>query len=161
MSEINKLLVLEILDQASSLETIMADMYTLFEKSFTEDSDFWKTLAYEELNHAALIKSVKGNPAMSEQYIHGAPHDLLQEIVKAKEWATSLFIKFSEVKPDRVTAFNTAIEAEKTAGELHFQSIMTKESDSWLIKVLQELNEYDRDHLRRIEEYVKEKNITL
>ena len=159
MSEINKLLVLEILDLASSLETIMADMYTLFEKSFTEDSVFWKTLAYEELNHAALIRSVKGNPAMSEQFIHDAPNDLLQEIVKAKEWATSLFIKFSEVKPDRTTAFNTAIEAEKTAGELHFQSIMTKESDSWLIKVLQKLNEYDRDHLKRIEEYVKEKNI--
>ena len=159
MSEINKLLVLEILDLASSLETIMADMYTLFEKSFTEDSVFWKTLAYEELNHAALIRSVKGNPAMSEQFIHDAPNDLLQEIVKAKEWATSMFIKFSEVKPDRVTAFNTAIEAEKTAGELHFQSIMTKESDSWLIKVLQKLNEYDRDHLKRIEEYVKEKNI--
>ena len=159
MSEINKLLVLEILDLASSLETIMADIYTLFEKSFTEDSVFWKTLAYEELNHAALIRSVKGNPAMSEQFIHDAPNDLLQEVVKAKEWAISLFIKFSEVKPDRTTAFNTAIEAEKTAGELHFQSIMTKESDSWLIKVLQKLNEYDRDHLKRIEEYVKEKNI--
>ena len=163
MSEINKLLVIEILDQACSLETIMADMYTLFEKSFIEDSDFWKQLAYEELNHAALIKSVSSNPnpTMSEQFIHDAPNDLFQEVVKAKEWATSLFIKFSEVKPDRVTAFNTAIEAEKTAGELHFQSIMTKESDSWLIKVLQELNEYDPDHLRRIEEYVKEKNITL
>jgi hydroxyethylthiazole kinase-like sugar kinase family protein len=96
---------------------------------------------------------------MSEQFIHDAPNDLFQEIVKAKEWATSLFIKFSEVTPDRITAFNTAIEAEKTAGELHFQSIMTKESNSWLIKVLQQLNEYDRDHLKRIEAYVKEKNI--
>jgi hypothetical protein len=159
MSALDKNLILEFLDQASSLETIMADMYTLFEKSFAEDSDFWKQLAYEELNHAALIKSVSRNPAMSEQFTHDAPNDLFQEIVKAKEWATSLFIKFSEVTPDRITAFNTAIEAEKTAGELHFQSIMTKESNSWLIKVLKQLNEYDRDHLKRIEAYVKEKNI--
>ena len=161
MSAFDKNLIVEILDQAAALETIMADMDTLFEKSFTEDSDFWKQLAYEELNHAALIKSVSSNPnpTMSEQFIHDAPNDLFQEVVKAKEWATSVFIQFSEVKPDRITAFNTAIEAEKTAGELYFQSIMTKESDSWLIKVLQELNEYERDHLKRIEEYVKEKNI--
>ena len=159
MSARDKNLILEFLDQASSLETIMADMYTLFEKSFAEDADFWKELAYEELNHAALIKSVSSNPAMSEQFIHDAPNDLFQEVVKAKEWATSLFIKFSEVTPDRITAFNTAIEAEKTAGELYFQSIMTKESDSWLIKALQQLNEYERDHLKRIEEYVKEKKI--
>ena len=159
MSALDKNLILEFLDQASSLETIMADMYTLFEKSFAEDADFWKELAYEELNHAALIKSVSSNPAMSEQFIHDAPNDLFQEVIKAKEWAASLVIKFSEVKPDRTTAFNTAIEAEKTAGELYFQNIMTKESDSWLIKALQQLNEYERDHLKRIEEYVKENNI--
>jgi hypothetical protein len=159
MSALNKNLILEILVQASSLELIMANMYTLFEKSFTEDSDFWKQLAHEELSHAALLKSAISNPKMSKQLVHDAPNDLLQEVVKAKEWATSLLIKFSEAKPDRLIAFNTAIEAEKTAGELHVQSLMTKENDSWFIKVLQELNEYDRDHLKRIEEYVKEHKI--
>ena len=159
MSTLNKNLILEFLVQASSLELMMANMYTLFEKSFIEDSDFWKQLAHEELSHAALLKTAISNPEMSKQLVHDASKDLLQEVVKAKEWATSLLIKFSEVKPDRLTAFNTAIEAEKTAGELHFQNIMTKESDSWFIKVLQELNEYDRDHLKRINLYMKDKNI--
>ena len=159
MSALDKNLILEFLDRASSLELIMANMYTLFEKSFTKDSDFWKQLAQEELSHAALLKSAISNPEMSKQLAHDASNDLLQEVVKAKEWATSLLIKFSEVKPDRLTAFNTAIEAEKTAGELHFQSIMTKESDSWFIKVLRELNEYDRDHLRRINLYMTDNNI--
>ena len=159
MSALDKNLILEFLDRASSLELIMANMYTLFEKSFTEDSDFWKQLAQEELSHAALLKSACSNPEMSKQLVYDAPNDLLQEVVKAKEWATSLLIKFSEIKPDRLIAFTTAIEAEKTAGELHFQSIMRKESDSWFIKVLQELNEYDLDHLKRIEKYVKENKI--
>ena len=159
MSALDKNLILEFLDRASSLELIMANMYTLFEKSFTEDSDFWKQLAQEELSHAALLKTAINNPEMSKQLAHDASNDLLQEVVKAKEWATSLLIKFSEVKPDRLTAFNTAIEAEKTAGELHFQSIMTKESDSWFIKVLRELNEYDRDHLKRINLYMTDNNI--
>ena len=159
MSALDKNLILEFLDRASSLELIMANMYTLFEKSFTEDSDFWKQLAQEELSHAALLKTAINNPEMSKQLAHDASNDLLQEVVKAKEWATALLIKFSEVKPDRLTAFNTAIEAEKTAGELHFQSIMTKESDSWFIKVLRELNEYDRDHLKRINLYMTDNNI--
>jgi hypothetical protein len=159
MSALDKNLILEFLDRASSLELVMANMYTLFEKSFTEDSDFWKQLAQEELSHAALLKTATSNPEMSKQLAHDVSNDLLQEVVKAKEWATSLLIKFSEVKPDRLTAFNTAVEAEKTAGELHFQRIMTKESDSWFIKVLRELNEYDRDHLRRINLYITENNI--
>ena len=159
MSALDKNLILIFLDRASSLELMMANMYTLFEKSFTEDSDFWKQLAQEELSHAALLKSAISNPEMSKQLAHDASNDLLQEVVKAKEWATSLLIKFSEIKPDRLTAFNTAIEAEKTAGELHFQSIMTKNSDSWFIKVLRELNEYDCDHLRRINLYMTDNNI--
>lgn len=159
MSALDKNLILEFLDRASSLELIMANMYTLFEKSFAEDSDFWKQLAQEELSHAALLKTAISNPEMSKQLAHDVSNDLLQEVVKAKEWATSLLIKFSEVKPDRLTAFNTAIEAEKTAGELHFQSIMTKESDSWFIKVLRELNEYDLDHLKRINLYMTDNNI--
>jgi len=42
MSALNKNLILEFLVQASSLELMMANMYTLFEKSFIEDSDFWQ-----------------------------------------------------------------------------------------------------------------------
>ena len=160
MSALNKNLILEFLVQASSLELMLANMYTLFEKSFIEDSDFWKQLAYEELSHAALLKSAISNPEMSKQLAHDASNDLLQEVVKAKEWATALLIKFSEVKPDRLTAFNTAIEVEKTAWELHYQSLMTKKSDKWFVDIVQELNKYDRDHLRRINLYIKEKNIT-
>ena len=159
MSALDKNLILEFLDRASSLELIMANMYTLFEKSFTEDSDLWKQLAQEELSHAALLKTAFSNPEMSKRLANDVTNDFLEEVVKAKEWATSLLIKFSEVKPDRLTTFNTAIEAEKTAGELHFQNIMSKESDSWFIKLLRELNEYDRDHLRRINSYMTDNNI--
>jgi hypothetical protein len=159
MSALDENLILEFLDQASSLELILANMYNLFEKTFTEDSDFWKQLAQEELSHAALLKSAMSNPEMSKQLAPDATNDLLQEVVKDKKWATTLLIKFSEVKPDRLTAFNAAVEAEKTAGELHFQKIMTKESDSWFVKVLRELNEYDRDHLRRIYLYMTDNNI--
>jgi hypothetical protein len=159
MSAINKHLVLEILDQASDLEILMADIYTIFEESFSEDRNFWHQLAHEEKNHAALIRSIKSSHTMSTQFVSNLPDNLLEENIKTKEWATSLFIKFSQNKPDRKTAFNAAIEIEKTAEEVHYQSIMTKKGDSWFIKVFQELNEYDRDHLKRIIKYVKDNKI--
>ena len=148
-----------ILDEASYLEILMADIYTLFEESFFEDRNFWHQLAHEEKNHAALIRSVKSSHTMSTQFVSNLPDNLLEENIKTKEWATSLFIKFSQKKPDRKTAFNAAIEIEKTAEEVHYQSIMTKKGDSWFIKVFQELNEYDRDHLKRIIKYVKDNKI--
>jgi hypothetical protein len=148
-----------ILDEASYLEILMADIYTLFEESFFEDRNFWHQLAHEEKNHAALIRSVKSSHTMSTQFVSNLPDNLLEENIKTKEWATSLFIKFSQNKPDRKTAFNAAIEIEKTAEEVHYQSIMTKKGDSWFIKVFQELNEYDRDHLKRIIKYVKDNKI--
>ena len=160
MSPIEETLVEDFLDEASALETIMADLYSSFEKSFAEDAVFWKQLADEELNHAALIQNVKSDPEVSKWFVHDAPDDLVKETVKTMEWATSLVIKYSEEKPDRLTAFNTAIEVEKTAWELHYQSLMTKKSDKWFVDIVQELNKYDRDHLRRINLYIKEKNIT-
>jgi hypothetical protein len=160
MSPIEETLVEVFLDEASALETIMADLYSSFEKSFAEDAVFWKKLADEELNHAALIQNVKSDPEVSKWFVHDAPDDLVKETVKTMEWATSLVIKYSEETPDRLTAFNTALEVEKTAWELHYQSLMTKKSDKWFVDIVQELNKYDRDHLRRINLYIKEKNIT-
>ena len=159
MSPIEETLVEVFLDEASALETIMADLYSSFEKSFAEDAIFWKQLADEELNHAALIQNVKSDPEVSKWFVHDAPDDLVKETVKTMEWATSLVIKYSEEKPDRLTAFNTAIEVEKTAWELHYQSLMTKKSDKWFVDIVQELNNYDRDHLRRINLYIKEYNL--
>ena len=160
MSPIEETLVEVFLDEASALETIMADLYSSFEKWFVEDAVFWKQLADEELNHAALIQNVKSDPEVSKWFVHDAPDDLVKETVKTMEWATSLVIKYSEEKPDRLTAFNTAIEVEKTAWELHYQSLMTKKSDKWFVDIVQELNKYDRDHLRRINLYIKVNNIT-
>jgi hypothetical protein len=160
MSPIEETLVEVFLDEASALETIMADLYSSFEKWFVEDAVFWKQLAEEELNHAALIQNVKSDPEVSKWFVHDAPDDLVKETVKTMEWATSLVIKYSEETPDRLTAFNTALEVEKTAWELHYQSLMTKKSDKWFVDIVQELNKYDRDHLRRINLYIKVNNIT-
>jgi hypothetical protein len=106
------------LDAASQLEMLVADLYSIFEKSFSEDELFWHQLAVEEKNHAALIENLKNSSGCSEQFVSSFAPDLLQEIFQTKELVSSLIVKYSELKPDRKTAFLTAINVEKSAGEI-------------------------------------------
>ena len=50
------------LDEASQLEMLVAKLYSIFEKSFSEDELFWHQLVVEERNHAALIGNIKNSP---------------------------------------------------------------------------------------------------
>lgn len=146
-------------DEASQLEMLVADLYTIFEKLFSEDKKFWHQLADEEKNHAALLKTIKNSPGCSKKFVSSFAPDLLQEILQTKERVSSLIVKYSEIQPDRKTAFTTAISIEKSAGEIAYQNFMTQEADSWILSGLQKLNEYDRDHIKRLEQYVKENKI--
>jgi rubrerythrin len=155
----NKDTIRTILDAASELEILMADIYTIFAESLPEDMKFWEQMAHEEKNHAALIRSVESSKDMSAEFLASFPRDILEENIKTKEWATDVYIRFSRNRPDRKTAFRTAIEIETSAGEVHYQNIMSKNVDSWFIRVFQELNEFDRDHLKRINSYAREHKI--
>ena len=52
-----KLLLL--FNESIQLESNVADLYVIFQDTFPEDADFWKTLIIEERNHSALLKSGK------------------------------------------------------------------------------------------------------
>ena len=147
------------LDEASQLEMLVADLYSIFEKLFSEDELFWHQLAVEEKNHAALIENIKKNPGCSIKFVSSFAPDLIQEILKTKELVSSLIVKYSEEKPDRKTAFNTAISIEKSAGEIAYQNFMTQDADSWILLGLQKLNEYDRDHIDRLEQYAEDNKV--
>jgi len=147
------------LDEASQLEMLVADLYSIFEKLFSEDELFWHQLAVEEKNHAALIENIKNSPGCSIKFVSSFAPDLIQEILKTKELVSSLIVKYSEEKPDRKTAFNTAISIEKSAGEIAYQNFMTQDADSWILLGLQKLNEYDRDHIDRLEQYAEDNKV--
>ena len=148
-----------ILDAASELEILMADIYTVFAESIPEDRRFWEQMAHEEKNHAALIRSVESSQEMSTAFLANFPQDILEENIRTREWATDVFIRISRNRPDRKTAFRTAIEIETSVEEMHYQNIMSKKVDSWFIRMFQELNELDRDHLKRVHRYAKEHKV--
>jgi hypothetical protein len=147
------------LDEARRLELIVAELYTLLAKLFPEDHDFWHQLAQEEKDHAALIDAIGANPNLSKKFVSSSAPDLLREIQEINEWLSLLKVEFSEGKPDRKTVFDTAVKIEKSAGEINYQSFMTKQTDSWILIGLQHITKYDLDHLERLEKYMKENNI--
>jgi len=158
-SEMTDDLAQTFLNEASKLEIWVANLYTLFAASFPEDVDFWRQLAHEEKDHAALIRTIRANPNWSDKFVSTFAPGLLQEIIKTNQWLASLYGEFSAKKSDRKTALDTARKIEKSAGEIDYQNFMVQETDSWILKGLQQLNEYERDHLKRVEKYMRENNL--
>ena len=145
----------QFIDEAIQLELNVADIYSIFSKAIPEDANFWATLAWEEKNHAAVLKTGKDVLIPADQFPGNILPDVIQVLIDTNRWLNSLKKQFMECKPDRKKAFSTAIMIESSAGEQHFQSVMNSSSDSSVIKILQELCEDDIHHLKKIQEYMR------
>ncbi|GJQ58347.1 MAG: hypothetical protein D8M57_05920 [Candidatus Scalindua sp. AMX11] len=153
--------VSKLLDEAIKLERNVADLYTIFNKLFPEDADFWSTLASEERNHAALLNSGKKTLLAVGMF----PSELLvpqvQRIIDANSNLISLINNYGKAPPSRERAFNDALFLEQSAGEIHFQQAMKRVHSSDIMQTFQQLNKDDRDHILRIRNYMKEKEIKI
>ncbi len=145
----------QFIDEAIQLELNAAEIYSIFSEAIPEDANFWATLAWEEKNHAAVLKTGKDVLMPIDQFPGEILPNVIQTLVDTNLWLNSLKEKFAETKPDRETAFAIAIKIESSAGEQHFQRVMDSPSDSNIIKILQDLCEDDIHHLSRIREYMK------
>jgi hypothetical protein len=146
------------IDEAINLELNVAELYTVFCKAFPKDFDFWWKLSEEENNHAALLRSLKRiGPVIGEIPGEIFPHKL-EELIAANTSICAIIKKFKK-NPSRKEAFNIALEIEKSAGEMHFQTFMKRDSLPEDYDVFQKLNNDDIDHAARIQQYMTEHNI--
>jgi hypothetical protein len=83
----------------------------------------------------------------------------VQALCKTNNKLISLLKKYNEKPPSRKSAFNIALNIEKSAGELHFQLAMEKSPTSSIMEVLQVLNKDCKDHANRILAYMSDKGI--
>jgi len=56
----------KLIDEAIELELNISNIYEIFNKSFSEDLDFWSKLASEEENHGTLLKNFSAKTPMEE-----------------------------------------------------------------------------------------------
>ncbi len=148
-----------LLEESIQLELNLARLYTLFNDHFAEDEDFWWQLAMEERSHAALLQQEKKQP----QPLAFFPENLLSRDLEALRANNALIVgeagKFAATPCSRDEAFALALKIEQSAGEAHFQEFMDGENDSLTAEIFRQLASEDKNHARRIREYMKEAGI--
>lgn len=151
----------ELFEEAILMEKNVAELYLLFHQQLEEDASFWWELALEEENHAALLKTAREMMAMKNLAV---PDDLLPDNLEDLKTSNALIREEYEVfrkTPSRNRAFQLALKIENSAGELHYDQFMHRTPDSRLRKVFFKLNGDDKDHARRIKEYMTRHGIPV
>jgi len=143
--------MLQFIDDAIELELNMSKLYSLFSEYIDEDRAFWYRIAIEEKNHAALLRTGKDFVRLNKfpsGLLPENPEMLKRSVQKVRD-AIDTFIS----NPNRILAFNLALEIENSAGEIHFQHFMEKDATDNLRDIFQKLNQADKDHAQRIHNY--------
>lgn len=139
----------ELLEESIKIERGIGDLYFLFAQLYKEDKKFWEKLASEEDKHAQVLEGLRPWAAMGGD-IDGL---LLQNYKELKARNIAIKKVFEECRkhsPTREVAYNAAYQLELTASELHYQQIITKDTDNKLLHSMQELSGADKDHIKRI-----------
>jgi hypothetical protein len=150
-----------LLDESIELELNVADLYMIFHNTFAEDADFWWQLALEEKNHGALLRSGKEYFAPIGRFPVDLLSATLQELKEANTNLVTLVKQYRASPPSRETAFNVALKIEQSAGEIHFQEFMEKETESNLAGLFQQLNRDDKDHETRLRSYMEDHAVRI
>ncbi len=153
---------LEILfSEAIRMEANTAFLYELFRQAFPEDALFWGRLVVEEKNHSALLQTGKERFGPLDKF----PRELLpgsvEGLIAANRELSELIHTCRTSPPTREAAFNIALGLETSAGEIHFQKFMEREKGSPLDEIFQRLNRNDKDHAKRLHQYMKENGIPI
>ena len=148
-----------ILDETIQLELNVADLYLSFSHAFSEDKNFWSQLAVEEKNHAALLRTGKLESLDKGHFPANALATNLDALIKVNKEIKALGKEHKQKPPSRVSAFEIAIKVEESTGELDFSCFMEQEADSLAVELFSRVNSEDRDHARRLRNYMREKGI--
>ena len=130
------------------LEKDISELYHFFAEIYPEDSEFWNQLVLEENNHAALLEEYRRY--VPRVFIGMSKTILMQTL----EDIQKNFQKFRDFPPSPEEALNFSYLIEKNAGEAHYQAQLEKKHLSKEFSVFQVLNFADRDHAKRINEYI-------
>jgi len=152
-------LIKQFLDESIQLELNLSDLYQLFYAKFPEDSEFWWQLSLEEVNHAALIRSINDIFLPENILPHGVIQTQNSELHQLNSSVRERISRYKTDTPSRYEAFFYAYELENSAGEAHYESFMNEIPGSNVEKIFQKLNGDDKNHAARIEHYMKLNNI--
>jgi rubrerythrin len=143
----------EILEEAIQLELNMSNLYLFYRESF-EDKAFWKQMAKEEREHAALLELAKD---FFDKFPKEIIYNNLNELKGVNKDIKDTIDKYKKELPARGEAYEYAFGVENSAYELHYHKLLTDKSNSEEIKTFQKLNAADKDHAERINKLLAKK----
>jgi hypothetical protein len=152
--------VIQLIDEAIELENNVSDIYQLFALTYKEDKDFWWKIVIEEKNHAALLRSGKESYIPANLFPQNILPETINEITAVNKKLRNFIENYQQSKPTRNQTFNIAYHLENSAGEIHYQKFMEKDPETKIEHVFMQLNQDDKDHAQRIDEYMKKNNIS-
>lgn len=150
----------QFLDETIKLELNVSELYQFYYARFPKDSQFWWSLSMEEINHASLIRTINDLIFPEGRF---TIVNIEAETEKIKEINRSILSKIEEFrdnKPTRYEAFTYALTLENSSGEIHFELFMNEVQESRVEKIFQKLNGEDKNHAKRINDYMKLNDIT-
>lgn len=149
-------MIKEYLEQAILLELNMAKLYAQFSNINNNDKEFWYKISLEESEHASLLQNVLNSIDLIEHNFDINQSEL-DELYETNNKLNDL-IKIDYNTP-RKELFKTALNLEKTLGEIHYHKLINSDVDDEIIKIFIKLNNDDNMHVKRIHEYIKNNNL--
>lgn len=147
------------LEESIELEINVSDLYQLFYVKFPLDAEFWWQLSLEEVNHAALIRSINDLFLPEKILPLGSMNDQISELQRVNQSIRERILRYKTNPPSRYEAFSYAHELELSAGEAHYEMFMSEKAESNIEKIFQKLNGDDKNHAQRIADYMTLNNI--
>ena len=151
----------EILDESISQELLVSDIYSLFEKTFREDSEFWYKLSQEELGHSITLQAERDS-FFKDGLL---PVELVQVDLETLRKQNSLLSGFyEELKksaPSREQAFSIAHALERTTSETNYASCLAKHPETRALKIFQSISSDEKEHIERILQYASKIGIKV
>jgi len=154
---------IEILDESIVQELLVSDIYSLFEKTFREDSEFWYKLSQEELSHSITLQAERDS--FSEEGEGLLPAELVQVDLEKLQKQNSLLSGFYEglkkSAPSREQAFSIACALERTMLETIYASCLAKHPETRALKIFQSISSDEKEHIERILQYASNTGIKI
>jgi ferritin len=147
------------LEESILLELNMSDLYRILSIKLPSDSEFLWNLSQEEVNHASMIRTINDVFLPEKILPQDSIIDQIESIRKSNKLIIQTIAQFRENTPSREEAFSFVYNLEKSAGEIHYQKMMSTKAETIVEKVFQKLNGEDKNHAGRIANYMKNNNI--
>ncbi|MGE5415482.1 MAG: hypothetical protein ACM3UZ_01725 [Acidobacteriota bacterium] len=144
----------KIIDLLVEHELAFARLYSVYSEHFPEYSEFWRTLAAEEEDHADWIRRLQRDADEGKLFIKDGRFNE-KSIQSSLKYVTELTDSAQNNKPLLINALSTSLWTERAMIEQKFFEIFSGDSAE-LVRTLSSLKEHTQEHIIRLENILNE-----